>query len=249
MTRWFARAENRPDAGCLVFCLPYSGGGASVFHDWAAAFPATVEIVPVRLPGREDRIAEPVELSPPDIAAAIASRADRGYAIYGHSLGARLGFDVVRELRRLGAPAPARLYVAAAVPPDEPVHLARSVELPDEEFLTALIDGIGTPTELRDLPELRELLLPVLRADFRWLRDYRYRPEPPLTVPVVALAGAGDPEAGPATMRGWSRHTVAGFTLHTLPGDHFFPRTCLAGLAGLLAADLRPWAERPAVHR
>ncbi|MFD0746120.1 thioesterase II family protein [Phytohabitans flavus] len=119
--RWFARAGNRPEAGCVLFCLPYSGGGASMFHDWRAAFPTEIEIAPVRLPGREDRIAEPIDLSPPAIAAAIAERVDRPYAVYGHSLGARLGFDVVRELRRLGARPPERLYVAAAVPPDEPV--------------------------------------------------------------------------------------------------------------------------------
>lgn len=192
----------------------------------------------MHLPGREDRIAEPHSLSPHAIARAIAAKTDRPYAIYGHSLGARLGFEVIHAARQLGAPPPTRFYAAAARPPDVSDPLAPSVERPDGEFLTILIDRISAPTELRDEPELRELLLPVLRGDFGWIHSRRYMPEPALDVPLVALAGADDPVSGPLDMLGWSRHTAASFRLHTLPGDHFFLRTAADDIARLIAEDL-----------
>jgi surfactin synthase thioesterase subunit len=247
--RWFARVPGRPGAECMLFCLPYSGAGATAYRGWQEAFGPAVEIVPVRLPGREERLGEPHRLAPAEIAAPIAAAAARGrrpYALYGHSLGARLGFDVLRELRRLGAPLPVRLYAAAARPPDEADPVAASVELSDEAFLAALTERLDAPTDLRDLPELRELLLPVLRADFRWLHGYRFRPEAALPVRIVALAGARDAENTPARMLGWSRHTAAGFGLHVVGGDHFFVRTAIDELAEVIADDLRGAARRAA---
>ena len=236
--QWFGRATGRPDAELILFCLPYSGGGASLFHNWSRALPGAVDVAAVRLPGREGRIAEPHSLSPNAIARAIAARADRPYAIYGHSLGARLGFEVIRELRRIETAQPVLFYAAASRPPDSRDPLAHSVELPDDEFLSVLIDRISAPTELRDEPELRELLLPVLRADFEWINRYEYQPEPALDVPLVALAGAADPVSGPLSMLRWSRHTTAAFRLHTLAGGHFFLRTAADHLINLLVEGL-----------
>jgi surfactin synthase thioesterase subunit len=237
--RWFGGRVCRPDSRCILFCLPYSGGGASVFHSWRSAVPAWLDIAAIHLPGREDRINEPLGLSPDAIAAAIATRADRPYALYGHSFGARLGFEVVRAMRRHGGPLPVALYAAAARPPHVADPLARSAELPDEGLLSALIARIDAPAEIRDIPELRELLLPVLRADLEWINLYQYRHEPALPVPIVCFAGMADTEAGPQEMLGWSAHTSATYRLHTLPGGHFFLRSAAEELIGLVSADLR----------
>jgi surfactin synthase thioesterase subunit/phosphopantetheinyl transferase len=221
-----------------LFCLPYAGGGASGFRGWQEGFPAAVDVQPVHLPGRERRIAEPLRLAPEEIARQLAARARRPYAIYGHSLGARLGFEVVRWLRRQGARLPLRLYAGACRAPHLADPLVRLADLPEDQFIRDLIALGGTPTDLRDQPELRELLLPVLRADFQWLKAQRYRPEAPLAIPLLAVAGAADRETSPLEMLGWSRHTTAWFRLHTLPGDHFFLRDAGPRLADLLAADL-----------
>jgi surfactin synthase thioesterase subunit/phosphopantetheinyl transferase len=223
-----------------LFCLPYAGGGASAYWSWRHAFGDSVDVQPVQLPGREGRIAERLELSPAAIAAELAARAAPPYALYGHSMGARLAFEVARELRRRGQPLPERIYVGAAHPPHVPPPLAKAADLPDDAFIDVLITRAGAPTELRDEPELRELMLPVLRADFGWLKRYRYLADPPLPVPIVAFAGAHDPEVAPRDMLGWARHTAAGFRLHTLVGGHFFLRDAAEQLARLLTADLQP---------
>jgi surfactin synthase thioesterase subunit len=247
VSRWFREPAGQADAACLLFCLPYSGGGASAFRLWRRLLAPQVGVLPVCLPGREERIGEPLSMPVSGIAAAIAARADRPYAIYGHSLGARLGFEVIRELDRCGAPLPMVFYPAAAQPLDIRDPIAESVLLPDEEFLAALIERVGMPAEVAQVPELRSLLLPVLRADFQWIYQYRYPAGSPLRVPVTALAGAADGEVSPQDMLGWQRMTSAGFQLHTIDGGHLFLQDAAAPqLCDLLSADLLAAASRRA---
>lgn len=238
LTGWFGHLNSRQESHSLIFCLPHSGAGTSAFRGWENALPRGIEIAAVRLPGREQRFREPPDLHPEEIATVIAARADRPYAIFGHSLGARLGFEVIRVLRRRGARLPTRLYVAAARPPDVEDTIARVVEYDDEQCVSALIELIGAPAVLRDDPELRELYLPILRSDLGWLHTAVYQPEAPLPVPLVALAGAADTQCGPAAMLGWARHTSACFRLHTMPGGHFFPQAKTTHLTSMMASDL-----------
>ncbi|MCZ7438060.1 lantibiotic dehydratase [Micromonospora sp. WMMC241] len=237
---WFVSTGSRPEAPVRLFCLPYAGAGASAFRRWPAAFDPGVEVLPVQLPGRENRITEDPRFSVADVADAIASRADRPYAIYGHSMGGRLGFEVVRELRRTGRPLPLRLYVGGARAP----HVAAPglfdglSRADDEELLRRLGDGGGLPAELLEHPELVELLLPLLRADFGRVDDYRYVPGEPLPVPIVAFAGDHDGAVTREQNAAWAEHTAAGFTLHELAGGHFFLHDRLPELAALIGADL-----------
>lgn len=238
-SRWFGRASRQPESACVLFCLPYSGGGASMYYGWQRLFGPRVEVAPIHLPGREDRLGEPISHPAEALAAAVAGRADRPYAIYGHSMGAWLGFEVIRALRRQRARLPLRFYPAACLPPDVTWPLTGCADLPDDDdFLNVLVERLNAPAEPWAIPELREALLPVLRADFAWIAGYRYQAEPPLAVPVVGLAGADDAEAGPSPMLGWSRHTCESFRLCTFPGDHFFLRSASAEVTDLLSTDL-----------
>jgi surfactin synthase thioesterase subunit len=228
-----------------LFCLPFSGGGASVFNVWRGLFPPEIEVCPVHLPGREERIREPAAFSAMVIARALADRIDRPFALYGHSMGARLGFEVLRELAGLTAQTALRFYPAASPPPDVISTLDESVLLPDEAFLEVLIRRLGASAQLRDTPELRRLLLPVLRADMDWCYRYRYHPGPPLATTILALAGESDAEATPQQMAGWS-HYGEGFSQRTVRGGHFFIKTAARQLAELLTQDLLDALAEPA---
>ncbi|MGX1615004.1 thioesterase domain-containing protein [Micromonospora chalcea] len=237
---WFVSAGSRPEAPVRLFCLPYAGAGASAFRRWAAEFGPGVDVTPVQLPGRENRITEDPRFNVADVADAIASRADRPYAIYGHSMGGRLGFDVVRELRRTGRPLPLRLYVGGARAPHvrTPGPFDGLSRAGDDELLRRLGEGGGLPAELLDHPELVELLLPLLRADFGRVDDYRHVPGEPLPVPIVVFAGRTDRAVTRDQSAAWAEHTAAGFTLHELDGGHFFLHDRLPELAALIRADL-----------
>jgi surfactin synthase thioesterase subunit len=237
---WFAASPVRPEAQAVLFCLPYAGGGASAFAAWRRVFPVSVAVEPVRLPGREQRLDDPPGIDPVEVTDAVLARAGgRPWAVYGHSLGGWVAFELVREVRRRGGPMPARLYVGGCRPPHLADPLAELAALPDEAFLERLVDLGDTPAEAVAVPELRELLLPMLRSDFQWLRSYAYHDEPPLPTPIVAFAGSEDGVVAPEVMNGWERHTSAGFTLHLLPGDHLFLRAAATRLAELVTADLR----------
>ncbi len=239
-TRWLTVFGSRPEAELRLFCLPYAGAGANAFREWPPAFGPGVEIVAVRLPGREQRIRERPVIDPVEVASTIAAAADRPYAIFGHSMGARLAFEVVRELRRTGGPLPLRLYPSGINPPHLPTTgpFAGLSKLSDDELMAGVAKGGGVPDAVLAVPELLPLFLPVLRADLTWVDDYVYTEGPPLPIPVVAFAGDSDPVASPSRMDGWHDHTEAGFTLHTLPGDHFFLVDQLPRLARLIEEDL-----------
>jgi surfactin synthase thioesterase subunit len=236
--RWFGTPAESVTDGVRLFCLPYAGGGATAYRDWPRALPRAVRVEPIRLPGRETRVGEPAEFAVSELAGAIATRLDGPYAVYGHSMGGRVGFELVRELRERGLPLPLRLYVGASRPPRQQDPLAAAARL-DDEGLIARVTGLGgTPAGVFAVPELRELLVPVLRADFGWLDAYRYRPGPPLPVPIVALAAVDDPALPVAAMLDWEAHSGAGFRLHTLRGGHFFLTSGHRQVAAVLAADL-----------
>lgn len=243
---WFATTPrgHATDARAVLFCLPHAGGGASVFAGWAQALAPDVEALAVKLPGRESRIAEPAGIDPPVIAAAIASALEaRGmptYAFYGHSLGGWLAFEVARELRALGTPPPTRLYIGASRSPDLGLHpeLRGLATAPDDEVARRLMRLGGIRQEVFDYPELVDLVLEVIRADFGWLERYFCRPQPPLPVPIVALAAVGDQIASEADMAGWAQHTSAGLTLRRVIGDHLFAQQLRAELTDFIKADL-----------
>ncbi len=227
---------------CTLYCLPYAGGDSTVFWAWQRAFPASVRLVAPELPGRDGRPAAP--LSGREIAHGIAADLRPPYAVFGHSMGARLAFEVVRELLRAGLPAPVRLYVGAAHPPQLPEPIARLANLDEDDFIDQLILRAGTSPQVRHDPEVRAAVLPALRTDLRWLQQYRYRHDDPLPVPVVALAGTTDHEVSAGVMLGWARHTRSWFRLHELVGDHLFLQRSPEATTGLLLADLADALDR-----
>ena len=259
---WFVSSGSRPQAAVRLFCLPYAGAGASAFRRWQDVIGPDVEVLPVQLPGRENRISEDPRFTVADVAAAIAERADRPYAVYGHSMGGRVGFEVVRELRRAGGELPLRLYVGGARAPHvtAPSVFDGLSQVDDEELLRRLGEGGGLPAELLAHPELVELLLPLLRADFGRVDSYRYLPGDPLPVPIVAFSGRHDRAVTREQSAAWGEHTDAGFTLHEIDGGHFFLHDQLPELLAAIRADLadaltpaaagtaRP-GVRPAAHR
>ncbi|MFI6478544.1 thioesterase domain-containing protein [Nonomuraea sp. NPDC050663] len=240
MSRWFSVVQPRPQARALLFCLPYAGAGAGAFRGWAAAADPGLEVVAVVPPGREHRYSEPAAMDVGELATQIVARADRPYALYGHSMGGRVGFELVRELRRRGARLPERFYLGGCRPPDLAEPLDGLAHASDEDLLTGLTELGGMPQEVLDSPELLAVVLPTLRADFVWLDGYRFVPEEPLPVPITAFGGADDPVT--EVMGHWAAHTGAGFRLHVEPGGHFFLHGSMERILTTVAADL---LERP----
>src|SRR5215471_18204444 len=210
-----------------LFCLPYAGGGASVFREWPAELPSVIDVCPVRLPGREDRMGEPLHTSlstlVDEVAAAVCRSLDQPFAVFGHSMGALVAFELTRELRRRGAPLPQWLFVAGCRAPHRQTSSGLS-GLPDQRFVEAinLKYGGGIPDAILSAPELLELLLPVVRADISLVDSYSHRQESPLDCPIAGFGGISDPTVGHDDLLAWREHTAAQFECDMLPGGHFF---------------------------
>jgi surfactin synthase thioesterase subunit len=201
--------------------------------------PSTIEVVAVKAPGREDRIAEePLRTVAPladRCAETIVGYAHRPFAFFGHSMGALLAREVAARLRssRLTL-----LAVAGAAAPDR--HVPSYAEASDEQILALLSEWGGTPAAVLTDPSVYSLFMPCLRADFAVAESCRrpLAPDDPLDVPVLALAGSEDRAAAPAECAHWSRWTRGPFTIRVVTGGHFFPFTAAAQLLPMLTSRL-----------
>lgn len=236
---WFAYPKPNPRANLRLFCFPYAGAGASVFRSWPDSLPAAVEVCAVQLPGRETRLMEHAftRLSPlvQAIAPAILPHLDKPFAFFGHSMGALVSFELIRQLRREYGLSPAYLFVSACrapqlSDPNVPIHT-----LTDAEFLQRLRLLNGTPRHVLEYGELMQLLLPILRADFALCETYVYSPEPPLDCPMFAFGGLQDALVPENQLECWHDQTSAFFSLRMLPGDHFFLHTVQPFLLQILS--------------
>ncbi|MFD0313334.1 thioesterase II family protein [Streptomyces flavalbus] len=241
---WFGPWRPREDAAYRLFCLPYAGGAAAAYRQWHALAPAHIQVCPLELPGRGGRIADPPisRLRPlvDALAGAVGPFLDRPFAVFGHSMGGLLAFELTRALVRRGQPLPAHLFVSGRSAPDAPDDGRRLHDAPDAEVLDHLRQLGGTPRSLLDDAELMELVLPTVRADFSVLESYEYRDEPPLPVPLTVFGGDADALVSPARLHGWRRQSSAGSQLRMLPGGHFFLHTTAPTIMDTIARALPP---------
>lgn len=208
-----------------LFCFPPAGGGTVAFRAWAPLAAPGVEISAVLLPGREARSAEAlihdIEELAYQVAGAIVPFATEPFALFGHSLGALLAYEVARKLDSDGCP-PKHLFVSGHQAPAVPSRRAPIAHLPDAAFIQGLIDLGGTPPEILQAPDLLALLTPMLRADFALAEHYVAPSGPRLPFPVTALGGTEDPWVDAAGLDGWRDVTAATFARVMLPGGHFY---------------------------
>ena len=217
-----------PDGALRLYCLPHAGASASVFRPWIGRVPG-VAVCPMQPPGREGRNAEPqherMESLADEFARAVLEVLDHGthpYAVYGHSLGALVGYEVVRRIGELGGPAPVHLFVSGCGAPERSAETGPLVSTMSDAQIAALMSRLGgTPPGLLAEPALLRMFLPPFRADFVIKENYAYRPGPPLAVPITALAATDDPRVGPGDVEAWAGHTAGPFRMHTLAGGHF----------------------------
>lgn len=223
---WFACPQPNPTAETRLFIFPYAGGGPSAFHQWRKEFPDTIETQIIHYPGRGSRHNDPpikkLSVMIEEIVKAIQPLLDKPFTFFGHSLGGLIAFELTRSLRRLNLPRPTQLFISACAAPHLPNPNPLIHTLPDDKFLESLKALNGIPSEVLQHPELLQLLLPILRADFELVETYQFESAPPLDPPIAAFGGLADPRVSREQLEGWAVHTTSNFESKFFDGNHFF---------------------------
>lgn len=242
--RWFRQFQPAgPDAVTLC-CFPHAGGSASYYVPLSKALSPDVRVLVAQYPGRQDRYTEPPLSSIAELAdritAELLPHTERPFALFGHSMGATLAFEVTR---RLTDRSPVTLFVSGRRAPScvryEAVH-----RLADEGLLAEMLRLDGTDAQVVLDDELVRLILPALRADYQAIETYRCAPDATVACEIVGLTGVDDPKTTAAEAEGWERHTTAGFRLHRFPGGHFFLAEQWSAVAEILREPLAAPAAR-----
>jgi surfactin synthase thioesterase subunit len=224
-----------------LICLPHAGGGASGFHPFAALLPRDIEMLTVQLPGRESRLSEPPfrRMAPliDALTEAVAPLLDRPYALFGHSMGALIAYELGRAFERERLPLPRTTIVSGRRAPTVPNTEAPLHRLPDDQFVEALVaryDAI--PKVIRDEPELMALFLPVLKADFEVFETHHHAEVPPLECALAIYGGRADPQT--RQMEGWADLYAGPCRTRLFDGGHFYLADQRRALAEALAEDV-----------
>jgi pyochelin biosynthetic protein PchC len=243
---WLRCYRPRPGATVRLICFPFACGSAIFFRPWVDALPDTVELVAVQYPGRLDRFAEPavadMDTMVKSVMWVLPGLLDRPVAMFGHSMGAAIAFEVARALQERHQFTLRRLFVSGRPPPGHHRPERKHLE-PDDVLWDELRRLGGTTADAMAHEGLRATLLPAMRGDYRLIETYRPVPGGVLDSPVTALLGDQDPEVTVAEARGWAAHTSTGFRLRVFPGHHFYiasqPDAVVAEVVAGLAPDGR----------
>jgi medium-chain acyl-[acyl-carrier-protein] hydrolase len=246
---WFPKTPTEASTRLRLFCLPHAGGGASLFAHWGKALPADIAVVPVQLPGHQERVAEPLfqHMEPlvEALGEAMAPLCNLPFAVFGHSMGGLVGFEVTRWLRQRRNLCPRVLIVAAFPAPQLPRRHSPLHELPEHELLDSLGQRFGgLPAELAGNAELMKIMLPILRADLAVVETYQYTPGTDLDCPLVVLGGADDPGVSAADLVAWRTQTAGPFSFRMFPGGHFFLHCTPARVLRAIADPLNQFGAR-----
>ncbi|MEU9144173.1 alpha/beta fold hydrolase [Streptomyces sp. NPDC048349] len=225
---WLVPYGPDPDARTRVVVFPHAGGSASFFRHWAQHLGPGFAVQAVQYPGRENRLAEPLVPAMAQLAQGVAEALADGPAdpretvFFGHSMGAAVAYETLRLLEARGSGSVTRLCVSGRElrAPGEP---AAPAVRDDEQLMASMARLGGTRSAVLDDPELREMVLGIVRNDYLLIDTYR--PDPgaqPLRADVLALTGDRDPQVDLGRIDAWASVTTGAYARHVFPGGHFY---------------------------
>ncbi|MDO3648408.1 thioesterase II family protein [Nocardia mangyaensis] len=239
LTRPWLRGEAESPTIRLL-CIPHAGAGASSFNRWLGLFGPEIGVVRVQLPGREDvadrepllRVGAAVD----ELATQCTAFGDRSVALYGHSMGALIAYELARALTAADRP-PAHLFVSGRRAPHLAASRAVLHRLPDRDFADAMAAMGAWGAAGRSTSFLR-YALPLTRADLELSEEYTHQPRPRLACPITAFHGTEDPIADPDEVAAWAALTDGAFAIHEFSGDHLFHHRHREAIAAIMTAAL-----------
>jgi len=208
-----------------VFCLPFAGASKYSYQKFAQVAPRKLNIIPYELPGRGARYKEALltnmENMVDDFLSNMLSRLNTPYVIYGHSMGALLGYMITKKLADNNLKLPKHLFLSGRGGPSVSGNYPHRSSLPKKEFIKNLQELGGSPDKVLEDNGLMEIFEPILRADFKSIESYQYATAGPLEVSITCLIGTEEATTYEEALA-WRKETSLSFCIKEFPGKHFF---------------------------
>lgn len=209
----------------MVVCFHHAGGSAAYYRNWTLKKQG-INFICTELPGKGTRMGEKFlndfeEIKPMLCEAVKELVGDRPYIIFGHSMGAAIGFYVAHYMEKVYGRAPQKLIVAGRQAPDTEDENEFKSYMDDDALIRELEKYKATPKEILENEELLAFFLPSIRKDYELNDSLQYQQET-IDIPIVAHAGTEDEGADKGIMEGWKRMTTQRFEVQEFDGDHFF---------------------------
>jgi pyochelin biosynthetic protein PchC len=239
---WLQRFAQPAGTRYRLVCFPHAGGSASFYFPLFKALRGVADVLAVQYPGRQDRLSERcienIEGLADGIFTSLRPLTDAPLVLFGHSMGAVLAFEVARRLERVSGGSQLLGLVSSGRRAPS-VYRCERVHQRDEAGLIAAIGELsGTDTRLLADGQMRRMLLPSIRSDYKAIETYRYQPGPELACPVCVLVGTTDPLVTEDEARAWRRHTTGRFSLRRFPGGHFYLSEQWNSIVSALAEEI-----------
>lgn len=216
--KWFLTPPSNVSKARL-FCLPYSGCGASIYQKWPK-YIGDIEVCPIQLPGRENRFHEESFNSYESLAKELANDLlpflDRPFAFFGHCGSALACFEISLYLESQNGPKPSNLFISSQVAPHEGPY-GRFLHISDKELrneIEFLIRKMGG----NPIPDFVDLSLEVMRADIETNRRYQKDKPFNISTPITTIGWREDDEIPMELMSGWNKYGKVKFNI--VEGDH-----------------------------
>ncbi|MER5889024.1 alpha/beta fold hydrolase [Streptomyces sp. NPDC001941] len=239
---WVRRFHPAPDSRTRLVCLPHAGGSATAYFPLSKALAPHVDVLAVQYPGRQERRHEApianLSVLADHVFAALRPLDDLPLALFGHSMGTLIAYEVALRFQDAGLPGPERLFASGRRAPSRHRPDDRIDAGSDEEIVAELLKLSGTPAAHLADPEVREMILPALRGDYRAVQSHRWDPARMLDLPVTVLTGDTDPRVSLDEAAAWEEHTTAATEVRVFPGGHFYLNDQNDRVAALVADRL-----------
>ena len=223
---WFSIFRPNPDAKLRMFCFSYAGGGTTTFRRWFHRLPSWVEIVAIRLPGREERLQDEIYTQMDTLINALQEvfldYLDKPFVFFGHSMGALVSFNLAHSLSHANKKMPLQLFISSFKAPHRS-STTDNYHLLSDELLIQKLDLLnGTPRWLLNDPNAMKLFLPTFRADLKVCETYLFNEKKPLDIPFHVFGGDNDLLVDQKELQFWKQHTKSDFSLQLFSGGHFY---------------------------
>lgn len=241
---WISIERPVPESTIRLVCFPYAAGGPAVFSQWPEALSPEIEIAVAHLPGRgarlDDQAARTIDELIGPLVDAILPLRDKPLALFGHCMGAVVMMHVADRLEHDHGIELRHVFASGAAPPS---HYQGPLLylLDDRDLLDALsVIGFTNAQVLEDNPEVRDLLMPMLRADFEAVAGYSQDDAGlgKLSAPISVIAALRDVFVAPHFVTQWSACSSTPPTYYLLDDHHYFVESQRPEILKLIAAKL-----------